>query len=112
MDVEWTPAAAVRPPSAGHFWTGRRKIGMGKVLAILIGLILIVVGIWGIYAWSADVLAFVKAGVVVMLVIVGLGIFVFGLSELRAGAEEPTVTEPPPAPGQPTEGASSETSQD
>ncbi len=86
---------------------------MGKVLSILIGLILIAVGIVLIVVgetWRAAVLVFVQGGIVIMLLIVGLGIFVFGLSELRAGAEEPPVVEPPPAPEKPTEETPSESS--
>jgi hypothetical protein len=69
---------------------------MGKVLSILIGLILIALGVWGVWAWSGDVLAFVKAAVVVMAVIIGLGVLVFGISELRGGEEPPVVESPPP----------------
>jgi len=82
---------------------------MGKVLSILIGLILIAVGVWLIVAydvWRDAVVTFVLGGLVIMAIIVGLGIFVFGLSELRAGAEEPPVVEPSsPAetPSEPTE---------
>ena len=81
---------------------------MGKVLSILIGLILIALGIWGIIAWTGEVLVFVKAAIVIMAIIIGLGIFVFGLSELRAGAEEPPIVEAPPAPERPPEEAKSE----
>jgi len=71
---------------------------MGKVLSILIGLILIALGVWGILAWRYDVLAFIKAAIVIMAVIIGLGVFVFGVSELRAGGEEPAAIETPPPP--------------
>ena len=71
---------------------------MGKFFSILIGLVLLALGIWGIIAWSAKVLVFLQAAIVLMAVIIGLGIFVFGLSELRAGTEEPPVVESPPAP--------------
>jgi len=77
---------------------------MGKVLSILIGLILIAVGVVLIVVsetWREAFFVFVQGGVVIMLLIVGLGIFVFGLSELRAGAEEPPIVEPPPAPQKP-----------
>jgi NADH:ubiquinone oxidoreductase subunit K len=75
---------------------------MGKVLSILMGLILMALGVWGIIAWRADVVAFIKAAVVIMAVLIGLGIFVFGVSELRAGDEQPTVDAPAPPPEQPT----------
>ena len=51
---------------------------MGKFLSILIGLILLALGIWGVLAWRADVLIFLKAAVALMAIAVGLGIFVFG----------------------------------
>ena len=69
---------------------------MGKVLSILIGLILLAVGAWLIVTWSAQVLVFIQAAVALMLVVIGLGIFVFGVSELRAGGEEPPVLEAAP----------------
>ncbi len=72
---------------------------MGKFLSILIGLILLALGIWAISVWRAQVLVFLQAAIALMAVVVGLGIFVFGLSELRAGGEEPPVVEaPPPSP--------------
>jgi len=82
---------------------------MGKVISILMGLILMALGVWGVIAWTGEVVVFLKAAIVLMAIIVGLGIFVFGLSELRAGAEEPPVVEPSPAPEKPTGGTSSET---
>jgi hypothetical protein len=78
---------------------------MGKVLSILIGLILIALGIYAIAAgpsWQKAVVTFIQGGLVIMAIIVGLGIFVFGLSELRAGTEEPPIVEPPAAPEQPS----------
>ncbi len=74
---------------------------MGKVLSILIGLALLALGIWGLISWSAQVLVFVQAALVLMAIIIGLGIFVFGLSELRAGAEEPPSVETPTASSSP-----------
>ena len=72
---------------------------MGKVLSILIGLILLALGVWGIIAWLPQVVIFLEACIALMAVVVGLGIFVFGLSELRAGEEEPPVVEAAPAGG-------------
>ena len=71
---------------------------MGKFLSILIGLILLALGIWAISAWSAQVLVFLQAAIAIMAVVIGLGILVFGLSELRAGGEEPPVLEPAASP--------------
>ncbi len=76
---------------------------MGKILSILIGLVLMALGIWGVVAWKVEVLAFLQAAVALMAILVGLGIFVFGLSELRAGAEELPVVETPAAPEEPQE---------
>jgi hypothetical protein len=69
---------------------------MGKVLSILIGLILIALGVWAILAgptWRSAVLVFLQGAAVIMAFVVGLITLVFGLSELRAGAEEPPVIE-------------------
>lgn len=75
---------------------------MGKALSIIIGLVLIALGIWGILGgWGPAVLVFVKGALVIMAIIIGLGIFVFGVSELRAGGEEPTLVETPPPPETP-----------
>ena len=75
---------------------------MGKVISILIGLILMALGVWAIAgseSWRGAVWTFVQGGLVIMAIVVGLGIFVFGLSELRAGAGEPPIIETPPASG-------------
>ncbi len=84
---------------------------MGKFLSILIGLILLALGIWGVIAWSGDVLVFLKAAVALMAIVVGLGIFVFGVSELRAGGEEPPIVEPISPAGESSEQSSSGESQ-
>jgi hypothetical protein len=84
---------------------------MGKFLSILIGLILLALGIWGVIAWSGDVLIFLKAAIALMAIVVGLGIFVFGVSELRAGGEEPPIVEPTPPAGESSEQSSSGESQ-
>jgi len=81
---------------------------MGKFLSILIGLILLALGVWGLIAWTPQVWIFVQAALVLMAIVVGLGIFVFGLSELRAGDEEPPVVEAAPAGGQAAEQPSDE----
>jgi len=62
---------------------------MGKFLSILIGLILLALGIWAISAWRMQVLDFLQAAIALMAVVIGLGILVFGLSELRGGEEPP-----------------------
>jgi hypothetical protein len=69
---------------------------MGKVVSILIGLILIGLGVWGciLESWQQAVVGFIKGGVVIMALVIGLGILVFALSELRA-VPEPPAPEPP-----------------
>lgn len=68
---------------------------MSKLVAILIGLALMALGLWGAVAWWPEVLGFLKALVALLAVLTGLGIFVFGLSELRP---EETVRAPAPPP--------------
>jgi len=46
------------------------------------------------------VLVFLQAAVAIMAVIVGLGIFIFGVSELRATSEQPAIS-PPAQPSSP-----------
>src|SRR5574340_413921 len=77
-------AAAVKPASGRH-------ATMGKALSILIGLIFIALGVWGVISWRPEVVQFIKAALVILAIVIGLGIFVFGLSELRSGADEPPV---------------------
>jgi hypothetical protein len=66
----------------------REEAAMGKFLSILIGLVFVGLGVWAVIAWSPQVLIFLQAAVALMAVIIGLGILVFGLSELRAGGGE------------------------
>jgi multisubunit Na+/H+ antiporter MnhC subunit len=56
------------------------------------------------------VVAFVQAAIVLMAIVIGLGIFVFGLSELRSGAEELPIVEGPPAAEEPGETNTGESS--
>jgi len=67
---------------------------MGKVLSILIGVILLVVGVWLIWLWRGPVAQFVLAGIALSAVIIGLGALAFGISELRSSMEEPPLTTP------------------
>jgi len=80
---------------------------MGKWISILLGLVLIVLGIWGIFADLETVWKFVYAGLVILAILVGLGALMFGISEVRSAAEERRVAEPtapPPPPAAPTGG--------
>jgi len=80
---------------------------MGKWIAILLGIILVALGVWGIIVWRYDYIwPFVAAGLAIGAVIVGLGAIAFGVSEVRSAAEErkiaesapPASTPPPPPP--------------
>ena len=74
---------------------------MGKALAILVGIILAALGVWGIVTWWSDyVKGFVLSAIVILAVFVGLALLLFGISELRSGVEEAPIAEtPPPPPG-------------
>jgi hypothetical protein len=74
---------------------------MGKWIAILLGVVLLALGVWGIWAWWYDIVwPFIAGGLVVMAIIVGLGAIAFGVSEVRSAAEERKLAEPvaPTAP--------------
>ena len=81
---------------------------MGKAIIILIGLVFIALGVWGIAAWPDAVLFFIKAMVALGLIIVGLGMLAFGISEIRSAAEERRLAAeveatPPPPPISPAD---------
>ncbi len=71
---------------------------MGKVLSIIVGLAILALGIWGLSAWSAQVLVFLQAAIAITAVLVGLGILVFGVSELRSSGEPPVLQSPAQPP--------------
>ena len=82
-----------------------------KVLTIIIGLVLIAGGILLVNRWPEEVLVLIKGVVALGLILVGLGAFFFGISEIRSAAEETRAAAqappPPPAPeGQKPEGQS------
>jgi RsiW-degrading membrane proteinase PrsW (M82 family) len=75
---------------------------MGKVLTMVIGLVLIVLGVLGCIKepWQSAVVTFVLGGLVVMALLIGLMLFVLSVSDLRAGGEPKVVestagSEPP-----------------
>jgi hypothetical protein len=86
---------------------------MGKWIAILLGLVLLALGVWGIWVWWYDMVwPFIAGGLVVTAIIVGLGAIAFGISEARSAAEERKLAEPvaptPPPPAAPSGESSSE----
>jgi len=73
---------------------------MGKVLSILIGLVFIALGVVAIVygpSWQEAVVRFLQGGAVILALVVGLALLALGLSDLRAGAEEPPAVAAPPA---------------
>lgn len=44
----------------------------GKIIKVLIGLVLIVLGAWTIYLWRSDLVILVKGGLGLFLVLAGL----------------------------------------
>jgi hypothetical protein len=59
---------------------------MAKALSILSGVIVAGLGVWGAVAWWPQVIGFLQALAVIMAILVGLTVIVFGLSELKAPA--------------------------
>jgi len=45
---------------------------LGKVLKVLIGIVLIVLGAWTIYLWWADLLTLIRGGIGLFLILAGL----------------------------------------
>jgi membrane protein involved in colicin uptake len=75
---------------------------MGKWIAILLGIILLALGVWGIIVWASEyVWPFVAAALVIGAVIIGLGAIAFGYSEIRSAAEERKIAEAAPPPTAP-----------
>ena len=67
---------------------------MARVLLIVVGLLLVLVGVCGLVGWQFEVVRFLKAAVVMLAIVVGLALCIFGVSELRAPREEPLPAEP------------------
>ena len=68
---------------------------MARVMTIISGLILMGLGVWGIVVWWDDLIIVLKAAVSLVAVLLGIGIFIFGLSELWVG--QPKAVPPPVA---------------
>jgi hypothetical protein len=61
---------------------------MAKAITVVLGLVLTALGGWAVVAWWPEVLGVLKALLAVLVLLAGVGVLVFGLSELR--------TPPPP----------------
>jgi len=62
---------------------------MNKWMEILVGLILVIVPLWAILAasafasWGSATITFIKGGVVVFVILIGLLFLMLGISDLR-----------------------------
>ena len=45
---------------------------IGKLLKVLIGLALVLLGAWTIYLWNADLLVLIRGGIGLVLILAGL----------------------------------------
>jgi len=45
---------------------------VGKVLKVILGIVLVVLGIWGIYLWRGDVLTIIRGAVGVVFLLAGI----------------------------------------
>ncbi len=61
---------------------------MGKVLGIIIGLVLVGLGIWGIVTWWTLFLRGLMAAVPALFILVGVVLVVFFFSEIRSSMRE------------------------
>ncbi len=61
---------------------------MGKVLGIIIGIVLVVLGLVGIVAWWGYFVRALMAAVPALLIVVGVVLVVFFVSEIRASMQE------------------------
>jgi hypothetical protein len=45
---------------------------VGKIIKVIIGLVLVVLGAWTIYLWWADLLTLIRGGIGLCLILAGL----------------------------------------
>lgn len=56
---------------------------MGKYLGVIIGSVIVLLGLKGLFCWRADFLTVLKGSVPVMLMLAGAIAVIAGLSEIR-----------------------------
>ena len=61
---------------------------LGKVLGIVIGVVLVVLGLWGIVAWWSLFIRALMAAVPALLIVVGVVLVIFFVSEIRSSIRE------------------------
>jgi predicted RND superfamily exporter protein len=67
---------------------------MGKFLGVVIGVVLVVLGLWGIVTWWAFFVRGLMAAVPPLMIVVGVVLVVFFVSEIRSSAKETAEMEP------------------
>lgn len=61
---------------------------MARILMTLLGLLMLALGIWLGMQWSGLVLAMLKGLLLIVLVLVGLVLLIFGISEIAGAAKK------------------------
>lgn len=61
---------------------------MGKVLGIVIGVVLVILGAWGLVTWWSLFVRGLMAAVPILAVVVGVVLLVFFVSEIRSSFQE------------------------
>lgn len=61
---------------------------MGKVLGIVIGVVLVVLGLWGLVTWWSLFVRALMAAVPALMIVVGVVLVVFFVSEIRSSIQE------------------------
>ena len=69
---------------------------MAKAITVVLGLMLTALGGWAVATWWPEVVGVLKALLAVLVLLAGVGVLVFGLSELRT--PPPAHHVPPAAP--------------
>jgi uncharacterized membrane protein len=61
---------------------------MGKVLGVVIGVVLVILGVWGVVTWWQLFLRGLMAVVPALMIVVGAVLVVFFVSEIRSSMRE------------------------
>jgi len=61
---------------------------MGKVLGIVVGVVLVLLGVWGLVTWWSLFVRALMAAVPALLIVVGVVLVVFFFSEIRSARQE------------------------
>jgi hypothetical protein len=68
---------------------------MGKFLGVVIGVVLVVLGLWGIVTWWSLFVRALMAAVPALMIVVGAVLVVFFVSEIRSSMRERAEMETP-----------------